>query len=75
MTKKKPILFEKFGPSYMPANGTGWLLLFIYLAFVVPILVVPAIIFQHSRTVSGYQLVAFLLFWWCGLRFAKRHSA
>lgn len=76
MTKReKHILFEKFGFSYVPTNSTGCLLLFVYLAFAIPLLIVPAIIFPHSRIVTGYQVVAFLLFWWLGLRFAKRHSA
>lgn len=73
--KKKHILFEKFGFSYVPANLTGWLLLFVYLAFAGPLLIVPTIMFPHSRIVSGYQIAAFLLFLWLGLRFAKRHSA
>lgn len=59
----------------MPANLTGWLLLFIYAAITISLLIAPAIIFSQSRIVSGYQVVVFLLFWWCGLRFAKRHSA
>jgi hypothetical protein len=73
--RKAHILFEKFGPGYMPANLTGWLLLFTYLAFVLPFLIIPEMVFPHSRIVSGYQVAAFLLFWWLGLRFARRHSA
>jgi hypothetical protein len=73
--RRKHILFEKFGAAYMPVNLTGWLLFAIYAAFTVPFLIVPEILFPHSRIVSGYQVGAFLLFWWMGLRFAKRHSA
>lgn len=75
MTKKKHILFEKFGFGYMPANLTGWLLLFIYVAFAMPFLIVPTMLFPDSRIASGYQIAALLLFWWFGLRFVKRHSA
>lgn len=58
----------------MPVNLTGWLFLFLYVAFAMPVLIIPQIIFPHSGIVSGYQVVAFLMFWWLGLRFAKLHS-
>ena len=75
MTKKrKHILFERIGFGYMPVNLTGWLLFVLYLSFALPFLIIPQIIFPHSGIVSGYQLVAFLLLWWLGLRFAKRDS-
>ena len=72
--RRKAVLFEKFGAAYMPVNLTGWLLLFIYVAFTALSLIVPEILFPDSRIVSGYQIGVFLLFWWGGLRFAKRHS-
>lgn len=72
--RRKQILFEKFGGAYMPVNLTGCLLLFLYVAFAMSFLIVPQIIFPHSGIVSGYQVVAFLIFWWLGLRFAKLHS-
>jgi len=76
LTKRRgPILFEKAGISYMPASVTGCVLTFLYTGIGVLLIVVPQFIFPDSRIVSAYQVVIFLLFWWIGLRFAKRHSA
>lgn len=76
MTKRgRQILFEKVGMAYMPVNQTGWILGLLYCALAVLSLLVPAIVLPHSRIMTGYQVVAFLFFWWLGLRFAKRHSA
>jgi len=73
--RRKHILFEKAGISYMPASLTGCVLTFLYTGIGGLLIVVPQFIFPDSRIVSAYQAVMFLLFWWVGLRFAKRHSA
>ncbi len=75
MTKKKHILFEKFGMAYMPTSLTGCVLGFLYCGMVVLLIVVPQMMFPDSRIASVYQVVTFLLLWWLGLRFAKRYSA
>lgn len=75
MTKRRHIFFEKVGMAYMPASLTGCILGFLYCGMVALLIVVPQIMFPDSRIVSGYQVVAFLLLWWLGLRFAKLHSA
>ena len=60
--------------TYMPVTMTGCVLAFLYVGMGGLLVVVPQLIFPDSRVVTGYQVVTFLLFWWCGLRFAKRHS-
>ena len=75
MTKRGHILFEKVGMAYMPTSLTGCILGFLYCGMVALLIVVPQIMFPDSRIVDAYQVVTFILFWWLGLRFAKRHSA
>lgn len=75
MTKRRHILFEKIGMAYMPTSLMGCILGFLYCGVVVLLIVVPQIMFPDSRIVPVYQAVTFFLFWWLGLRFAKRHSA
>lgn len=75
MIKRKHILFKKVGMSYLPTSPMGFLYCGLYCGMGVLLVVLPQIMFPDSRIVSAYQVATFLLFWWLGLRFAKRHSA
>lgn len=69
------MLFEKVGMAYVPTSLTGCVLCVLYCGMGVLMIAVPKLIFSDSRIVDAYRVVTFILFWWLGLRFAKRHSA